>query len=521
VDNLPVELARSMGVDRLIVVDVSFPLARRAEFDSAFDITNQMIGIMVRKGTLESKKRLGPDDVVIEPNLGGMTALEFDRMPEVVEEGKLAAQRMRGRLASLGVPLADYESYAATRQRLTEPAFRVAFVRPSARSMDEVKRVEAVFGDMAGRTLDTPELQRRLARQYRLDEFESVDYRIVRDDAERGLELDLRRKSWGPAFLRLGVGVENDYDGGATANATARLRLTNLNSLDAEWVIDTQVGEEPKFQTEFYQPLSLRRPIFLAPAFRYELNTLQVVDDGGDRLARLRVRETEWSLAAGMELENWGELRVGLRRGNGSSRVLIGDPGLPVDDFDLGGYFVQFGYDRLDSAYFPKQGQAFRASWIADRDELGASADADIVRASWQLARSGGRWSIVWSMDGGSALDDRVVSPQELFRLGGFLDLSGLPTDALAGTQYGIARAILYRRISRGGTGFFEYPAYLGLSLEAGNVWATRSDVELGDLETGGSLFLGAETPFGPLYLAAGLASGGEAAFYLYLGRTF
>ena len=65
VDNLPVELARSMGVDRLIVVDVSFPLATRDGFGSAFDITNQMIGIMVRRGTLESKKDLQPGDVLI------------------------------------------------------------------------------------------------------------------------------------------------------------------------------------------------------------------------------------------------------------------------------------------------------------------------------------------------------------------------------------------------------------------------------------------------------------------------
>ena len=64
-------------------------------------------------------------------------------------------------------------------------------------------------------------------------------------------------------------------------------------------------------------------------------------------------------------------------------------------------------------------------------------------------------------------------------------------------------------------------PAYLGVSVEAGNVWATRDDVDCGDLETGGSLFLGAESPFGPVYLAAGLASGGEMAFYLYLGKTF
>jgi len=128
---------------------------------------------------------------------------------------------------------------------------------------------------------------------------------------------------------------------------------------------------------------------------------------------------------------------------------------------------------------------------------------------------------VVFSMDGGSARDDVVVSPQELFTLGGLFDLSGLPSDALAGTQYGIARTIVYRRISRGGTGFFEFPAYLGFSVEAGNVWQTRDDVDFGDLEAAGSLFLAAESPFGPVYLATGLASGGETAFYLYLGKTF
>jgi len=522
VDNLPVELAQSMGVDRLIVVDVSFPLARRDGLGSAFDITNQMVGIMVRRGTLESKEHLQPGDVLIEPDLGAMTAIEFGRMPQVMEQGQTAALAQAPALAALSLPAADYERYVAQRARTAEPVVQVAFVRPDAQSQEEAKRVEAVFGDLAGKPLDQPELQQRLASQYRLDDFESVDYRIARDsNGERGLEIDLRRKSWGPAFLRLGVGMENDYEGGATANAAAQLRVTRLNALDAEWIIDGQIGEEPKLLTEFYQPLSLRRPYFIAPAFRYEEVTLQVVSDEGQRLARYRTRDTEVSLAVGAELSNWGEVRVGVRRGDGSSHVMIGDPGLPAARFDLGGAFVNFGYDRLDSGYFPKQGQAFRASWLADRESLGATRDADILRASWQLARSRGRYSVVWSMDGGSALDDQVVSPQELFTLGGLFDLSGLTPDAKVGTQYGIARAIVYRRISRGGTGFFEFPAYIGFSVEAGNVWATRADVDLGDLDTGGSLFLGAESPFGPVYLAAGLASGGERAFYLYLGKTF
>ena len=39
------------------------------------------------------------------------------------------------------------------------------------------------------------------------------------------------------------------------------------------------------------------------------------------------------------------------------------------------------------------------------------------------------------SVDAGSALHDRVNSPQELFTLGGFLDISGLPPNALAGSN--------------------------------------------------------------------------------------
>jgi NTE family protein len=480
-----------------------------------------MIGIMVRRGTLESKSRLRTSDILLEPELGAMTALEFSRMPAVVGEGLKAAQEQSAQLATLSQPEDVYRQYVAARSRPADPDVQLAFVKPSARSEAESRRVDAVFGDLAGKPLDTPELQKRLARQYRMDRFESVDYRLIGNEAERGLEIDLRRKSWGPAFLRLGVGLENDYEGGATANAAAQLTLTNLNALDAEWTVDAQVGEEPHLLTEFYQPVSLRRPLFVAPGLRYELKTLPLVTADGHRVARYRVRDTEATFALGADLSNWGEVRLGLRRGNGSTHILVGDPRIPDVGFDIGGAFLQFGYDRLDSAYFPKTGQAFRASWLADRESLGASRDADIVRASWQLARSQERYSFVWSMDAGSARDDTVNSPQNLFTLGGFLELSGLPTDALVGTQFGIARTILYRRISRGGTGFFEFPTYLGVSLEAGNVWQTRDDVDLGDLETAGSLFLGAESPFGPVYFAAGLASGGERAFYLFLGKTF
>ena len=520
VDNLPVGLARDMGVDVLIAVDVSFPLATRAGLESALDVTNQMIGIMVRRGTRESRAGLTARDVLVEPDLGRMTAVQFNRMPQVIEAGTKAADATRSKLAALAQSPEDYAAYLAARRQESNLAEPIAFVRAGAKSGPDAERIDAVFGDLAGKPLDVEQLQHKLGRQYGLDRFESVDYRLVRDDGDHGLEIDMRRKSWGPNFLRLGVGIEQDFDGGAVANAGVRVLLTDLNRYDAEWLNDVQLGEEPRLFTEFFQPLSLTSDFFVAPSLRYQLDTLQVVADG-QRLARYRTRETEAALAVGAELSNWGELRIGLASGNGSTKVMIGDPGLPQGDFDLGAVFAEFAYDRLDSAYFPKHGQAFRLAWRGERDALGSSGDADIVQADWLLARSHDRYSFVFGLEGGSALDDEVVSPQQLFTLGGFLKLSGLASDERAGTQYGLARAILYRRVSRGGTGFLEFPAYLGVSLETGNTWLTRDDVDFGDLETAGSLFLGAESPFGPVYLAGGWSEGGARAFYLLLGRTF
>jgi NTE family protein len=52
-------------------------------------------------------------------------------------------------------------------------------------------------------------------------------------------------------------------------------------------------------------------------------------------------------------------------------------------------------------------------------------------------------------------------------------------------------------------------------------VWADRHEASFGDLKHDASIFLGADTPLGPLYLGAGFGQGGDTAFYLFLGRTF
>jgi hypothetical protein len=109
----------------------------------------------------------------------------------------------------------------------------------------------------------------------------------------------------------------------------------------------------------------------------------------------------------GAELSNWGEVRARTRRGDGSADVLVGDPGLPRREFDLGAAFLEFAYDRLDSAYFPRHGQAF-ACHLARRARVAGARAA--TRTSCRRVADGALARPLQpgaGMDGGSALDDR------------------------------------------------------------------------------------------------------------------
>jgi len=146
---------------------------------------------------------------------------------------------------------------------------------------------------------------------------------------------------------------------------------------------------------------------------------------------------------------------------------------------------------------------------------------ADQVTGSYIGAYSFGRDTLAFSASGGTTRQANVTDLNLQFPLGGFLNLSGLRADSLLGPNYGIARALFYRQIGRGGPGYFDVPTYLGLSLEMGNVWQDRSEASFGNTKRDASLWLGLDTFIGPVYIATGFDAHGNQQYYLFLGRPF
>ena len=520
-DNLPIDVARQMHVDILIVVDVGAALYTREHLGSAATISNQMLAILIRRDSQRQLATLGASDVVVTPELD-LSSFEFGVVRRAVAAGEAAARGMTARLAQLGASPADYAAYLAQRAAGRRNPPEVKFVEVSPSSQHYAGALHELFDPMIGKPLDPSDADKRTDVLYGQGTLELLDYRLVGNDDRYGMLLTARRNSWGPNYVRFGLSLQDDFEGNAYYNAAARFVLTDLSRHGAEWVWDLQVGVDPHIYSEFYLPFSLSSPWFVMPHAQYAAETLPIVNSDLREVAEYRVNSTDYGLDFGKEISNYGEIRTGFLHENGNSHVRIGDPTLPTTVFDYDGYFVRASYDRLDDVRFPSKGELVELQWNSQKSQTDTLSDFNQVIFNALTAHSFGReTAILWGSAGLTLnrTDPRNVLTQ--FPLGGLFNLSGLPLKSLEGPDFAIARLLLYRKIGRGGEGLFDFPAYVGFSLEAGNVWQERADMSWSSLRKDASIFVGFDTILGPVYIATGFDQSGNEQFYLSLGRTF
>ncbi len=527
--NLPIDVAREMGVDMLIVVDCGFPLLERGKLISVATVSNQMLAILIRHNTAEQRKSLTAGDVVIDPALGDFSSLDFTEHAKAMRIGEEAARGQQQRLASLSLPEGEFQRLVAARaaKRTNLPEVKFLAIEPGSERYTSA--INALFGDQVGKRVNVPRLTRRVGEIYGQGNLEIFDYRLVKAPAtagegadEFGLAFTTRRNSWGPNYLRFGLQLQNDFEGNSSFNAAARGTLAEITRYGGEWLWDFQVGETPRVATEIYLPVGYRSRWFVAPHAEFKIRTLPLVDEEERILAEYRVRSTDFGIDFGRELGNYGEIRLGAGRTLGSARVRIGDPLLPPTDFDADKFFGEFRYDSVDDVNFPRRGGSFQLGWQGEREGGGDSQKADLILFDQLYAHSWGRHTAILWTTAGTRLDSDVDIVRSYYSLGGFLNMSGVTPETLVGPHFAIARGIYYRRIGEGtGQGFLNVPVYLGTSLEVGNVWNARRDMSFDSAKTNGSVFLGLDTLLGPVYFATGFDDEGGSAYYLFLGRTF
>jgi len=311
--------------------------------------------------------------------------------------------------------------------------------------------------------------------------------------------------------------------GDSLFNLSVAYTMSQLNSLGGEWRNFVQIGGNIKLETDFYQPLDAAQEYFINPYFSYQQYNLDLLNDSNEDNASFRIYRANIGLELGRNLEHWGRLSLGLRYGPGKSDLRFGQAAIRERNFnegsfDDGGYSIRWAADTLDNLNFPTSGYYANLVFYDSLTALGASNNFSTLSLAAAKPYTWDKQTLIPRVILSGRLSGEL-GVQDLFLLGGFLNLSGYQAGQVSGQYAGLGQLIYMYRLDNASAAF-TIPLYAGGSLEIGGAWNAIDEITLDSLIPAGSLFLGADTPLGPLYLGGGLAKG-DASLYLMLGRLF
>ncbi|MCB2254697.1 patatin-like phospholipase family protein [Pseudomonas chlororaphis] len=516
-DNIPLDVARDMGVDIAIVVDIGTPLRSRKQLATVVDVLNQSITLMTRRNSEEQLASLHKNDVLIQPPLASFGVTDFGRAQEMIDAGYRATRILDARLAQLrpAEPL-DAELSAARAPGQRTPVITAIRVENDSKVSDDVIRY--YIRQHIGEPLDLGRLQTDMGTLYGLDYFEQVQYRVVHKGEEHTLVINARGKRSGTDYLRLGLNLSDDMRGDSAFNLGASYRVNGINSLGAEWLTRVQIGDQQELYSEFYQPLDVGSRYFIAPYIGLESQNIEAVLDN-DPIAEYRLERYGFGLNIGRQIGNSGEIRFGVGEAWGKADVRVGDQNLPRENFNEGYYELRYSFDSLDNVYFPHEGEDIGLSLRQFEPSLGSDKRYRQWEFKLDKALSSGPDTFILGGRYGRTLDDAEVVTSS-FVLGGARQLSGFRQDALSGQNISLMRAVYYRRLTPRSYLPLDFPLYIGGSLERGRAWNNDNEFDSGYINAA-SIFLGFDTPLGPLNFSYGFNDDNQKAVYLNLGQTF
>lgn len=531
-NNLPINVAKALGADQVIAVAIDSPLLAAEELDSAMAITEQLTNFLVQEAVNRQLKLLGPQDIILKPDLKTVGTLDFEKIQKAIAGGKSLAFTYQQRLARFSQP-EHYGAWLKAHRAATETTVQVSAIELS----NETSLADPVLTDRLNIATDRPiteaELREGIRRIYGLDVLERVSASLHPEpDGSQRLKLQAIEKSWGPAYLNFRVALEDDFQNTHNYAIAASYLWTGLSAAGAELQTDVQLGTNKELRSEFYWPFG-PSDFFASSSISQQRTVLGLENSQGLTQGDLTNRELQLHAELGWLPADHSSIAFGLIKRDGQFVL----PASLAQELNYGklnylreGSELNASFDSLDSRSFPSRGIRFEASWQSLRDRVGGfNSDSDSISVDGQFARQLQqhilrgrlRYESVEKLEGQQVL--------EQFSLGGLHNLSGYPANYLFGSKVKFGSLVYLYQFAGNKFSLFNAPFYLGASLERGQVQDSRFGSNVLPLREdwiwAGSVFAGWDSPFGPLYLGYGQAEADfqdkPYRFYLSLGQLF
>lgn len=514
VDNVPIDEVRDhCQADIVIAINVGSPLMKAEDVGSLFSVAAQMVNILTEQNVTRSLATLKPGDIYIRPDLEGISAGDFAKSSETADRGRQAALAVADRLQALAVSDEVYSAWVN----------RIAYVRNESPVIDEIQvaglktvnpaAVERHIQARPGERLEEKALNRDMLYIYGDGWFESVDYAVLTARDRNILRVLPAEKSWGPDYLRFGINLESNFREDSTYSLRVAYDKTWLNPLGGELIVAAEIGNTPGLVVDYYQPLEAQQRYFFESSLGYEGRSFNLYQDN-NKLAEYWRNRGFVSAGFGINVGLLGQVSAGWRQIWQEATLETGIPSaiFPAKASEsYGGEYVSINFDQKNRLFFPTKGWSSQLAYFnsskADYSKVNADVQAFYPIGDYVISS---RLSYQGSLNGPLPYYDAGY-------LGGFLNLSGFTQRELVGDNIRYGNIRVEKIIG-------DFPLGLrgdlraGVALETGKVGTPYTQTQLSGWLNSAAIYLGGETPLGPVYLGYGRSDSGSSNVYLFLG---
>lgn len=506
VRNLPSAEARALGADILICSDVSEPPLAAANLRSFVDVLLQTVTFQMEASTIEQRRLC---DVMIKPDIEGLSSTGFDRAADWIARGTQAAEPM---MAAVRTATATAGRRVARPAAAPTPPRQLDAIEIIGLS-DEGRRFAASVANLpVPGTVTAEDLDAALERLYRTGAFDHVSYRI--DEARPAtLLVDASAREAGA----LGFGFR--YDSRFKASLLFDATLHSVGRFGSTTHVAIRLGEQFELSGQhlFRAGVGSRWITGLTAAY---VETPISIFAGDTQVAEAKIEVGRGSAFAGRRVGRRALASIGVNaeHARGGTRIAAVQAGEARTFYTPSG---AVSLDTLDQPVFPHQGVRILARTEGAHRRIGSGGTFWINQVDVDAAIPiTGRLTLqTRAMTGAAGGADLPFHYQ--FFLGGTVPSAIFPERQIAfpglEAQERAGRAV---HLLQAGLQFEPTEQlFVAVRVHAGNT-ADRWQLRFDDYRFGYEFSAGATTVIGPVELVAS-GQDGAPAFAVRLGHRF
>jgi NTE family protein len=512
-DNLPVDVVKGMGADYTIAVALDIP-SNPEELRSLLGVAGRSISYMISQ---KERAQMAAADLVVMPELKGMTATQYMSWDQFRKIGYEAAERKAQMLKQFEVSEEEYRAYSEQRRakRLSlEPRPQEVRVTGDVPPKLEAALKKAILPS-PGEAVDEGTLEEQMLKLTGTGRFETASYEFLREQDKDILHVRVGERGNAPPFLRTAIFIDGASGEGMRFGIGARLTFLDVGGPASEWRTDATIGTYNVLGTEYYYRIKGGK-WFVAPRLGFEQDNLTLYDTRGERISDYDKITYSGGADLGYAFGRFKEFRIGYEIGHLHTLLDLGTDGAQPLSGQYGVARADFRRDTRNGPLVPTQGMLLdvRAGWFDKYP--GVRRDFPVYEGVVERAFSfNPRYSVNALAAGGSTV--RETSLSNFFDLGGLYRLSALSRDQLLGNNYYLGRVYLRRAFSVESLAMFA-KFYGVVGYEVGRAW--QPDGRATPRQHGLIGVLGA-TRIGVVFLGGSVGDQGAAKVLLRVGRAF